>query len=96
MYFAQLDENNMVINVIVADADFAATLPGMWVQTDIDGINPKNYAGIGFTWRDEMNGFLAPKPFSSWVLNESTCSWEAPVPRPDGVYAWNEETQSWN
>ncbi len=57
----------------------------------------KNYAGIGFQYDQTRDAFIAPKPFQSWVLNETTCQWEAPVARPqDGnIYIWNEEAQSW-
>ena len=57
----------------------------------------KNYAGIGFTYDATRDAFIAPKPFNSWLLNESTCIWEAPVSYPnDGnMYSWNEETTSW-
>jgi hypothetical protein len=57
----------------------------------------KNYAGIGFTYDEESDAFIPPKPFDSWVLNEDSCLWDAPVPYPtDGaVYVWDEETVSW-
>lgn len=57
----------------------------------------KNYAGIGFTYDEERDAFIPPKPFESWVLNEDTCLWDAPVPYPtDGeIYTWDEETTSW-
>jgi len=57
----------------------------------------KNHAGIGYTYDSQRDAFIAPKPFNSWILNESTCVWEAPVTRPDdsNVYIWNEETQNW-
>lgn len=57
----------------------------------------KNYAGIGFTYDRERDAFIPPKPFDSWVLNEETCLWEAPVPYPDDGkdYEWDEETTSW-
>jgi hypothetical protein len=57
----------------------------------------KNYAGIGFTYDEERDAFIPPKPFESWVLNEDTCLWEAPVPYPTdgGMYTWDEETTSW-
>jgi len=56
-----------------------------------------NYAGIGFTYDPERDAFVPPKPFESWVLNESTCLWEAPLPYPDdgGSYSWNEELGDW-
>ena len=57
----------------------------------------KNHAGIGYTYDSQRDAFIAPKPFNSWILNETTCNWEAPVARPqDGqLYTWNEETQNW-
>ena len=56
----------------------------------------KNYAGIGYTYDEERDAFIPPKPFESWVLNEDTCLWDAPVPKPeDGMYTWDEETTSW-
>jgi hypothetical protein len=58
----------------------------------------KNYAGIGYSYDSQRNAFIPPKPFNSWVLNEESCLWDAPVPYPnDGqLYEWNEETQSWD
>ena len=57
----------------------------------------KNYAGIGFTYNEELDAFIPPKPFESWILNETTCLWESPTPYPEdgGVYNWDETTQSW-
>lgn len=57
----------------------------------------KNYAGIGYTYDPVRDAFIPPKGFDSFVLNEETCLWEAPVPRPDNenVYVWNESTVSW-
>ena len=57
----------------------------------------KNYAGIGFSYNPSLDAFIPEKPFNSWVLNESTCLWEAPVEKPDDdkEYIWNEETQQW-
>ena len=57
----------------------------------------KNYAGIGFTYDSERDAFIPPKPFESWVLDEATCLWEAPIPYPsDGAdYTWDEESTSW-
>ena len=58
----------------------------------------KNHAGIGFTYDSQRDAFIAPKPYNSWILNETTCLWEAPVARPqDGqIYTWNEQTLSWD
>ena len=59
----------------------------------------KNYAGIGYSYSDELDAFIPPKPFASWLLNEETCLWEAPMPYPgegSDIYTWNEETQTWD
>jgi hypothetical protein len=57
----------------------------------------KNHAGIGYTYDSNRDAFIPPKLYNSWVLNETTCFWEAPVARPNdnNIYSWNEETQSW-
>ena len=57
----------------------------------------KNYAGIGFTYDTVRDAFIAPKPFASWVLDEATCRWGAPVAMPSdgGPWAWDEDTESW-
>ena len=57
----------------------------------------KNYAGIGFIYDEQRDTFIPPKPFASWVLNEDTCQWKAPVDMPtDGqMYSWDEATTSW-
>jgi hypothetical protein len=107
-HFAKV-ENGVVTAVIVAEADFINTLPdaAMWVQTSYNtyggehrhGGAPlrKNYAAIGGTYDAQKDSFIPPKTFPSWMLNEDTCLWIAPVPYPeDGKeYGWNEETLSW-
>jgi len=56
----------------------------------------KNYAGIGYTYDEERDAFIPPQPYESWVINEDTCLWDAPVPMPEGgTYTWNEELQEW-
>jgi len=57
----------------------------------------KNYAGIGYMYDPQRDAFIPPKPFNSWVLNETTCQWQAPVAQPqDGkMYTWNEQTGNW-
>ena len=57
----------------------------------------KNYAGIGYTYDAGRDAFIAPQPFASWVLDESTCRWAAPVPMPaeGGPWLWDEATLSW-
>ena len=56
----------------------------------------KNYAGIGYTYDEARDAFIPPKPYESWVLDEDTCLWEAPVPMPeDGEYVWDEQAGDW-
>jgi hypothetical protein len=106
-HFAKV-ENSIVTQVIVADQDVidSGIFGTGWVQTSyrtILGQHPegrplrKNYASIGFTYDSVRDAFIAPKPFSSWILNEETCGWEAPTPMPtDGkLYSWNEEQLAW-
>lgn len=103
--------NGVVTQVIVAEPEFFQTFvdssPGEWIQTSYNtfggqhklGGTPlrKNYAGIGFTYDNVRDAFIPPKIHASWVLNEDTCLWDAPVPMPtDGkVYKWDEPTTSW-
>ena len=99
-----------VIQVIVAEQDFFNTFvdtsPGEWIQTSYNthgGQHPegrplrKNYAGVGYTYDAIRDAFIPPKPFASWLLNEDTCLWNAPVAMPtDGKrYTWDEATTSW-
>jgi hypothetical protein len=68
-----------------------------WLQTSYNGNFRKNYAGAGFLYDPIRDAFIAPQPLPSWVLNETTCKWEAPIPYPtDGKdYYWNEDLQEW-
>lgn len=68
-----------------------------WKQTSYNGNIRKNYAGIGYTYDAGRDAFIPPQPFPSWLLNEATCRWEAPVAMPlDGeLYRWDEDTLSW-
>ena len=90
--------------------DFLTKLTGypVWKQTsynthagvhDNDGTPlRKNHAGIGYTYDETRDAFIPKKPFNSWILNEDTCLWEAPVARPenDNMYSWNESTLTWD
>jgi hypothetical protein len=69
----------------------------VWKQTSYNNNIRKNYAGIGYTYDQTRDAFIAPKPFNSWILNETTCLWEAPIPKPDNEnqYSWNEEILNW-
>jgi len=109
-HFAKV-KDGIVTKVIVAEPDFFDTFvddsAGEWIQTSyntLGGIHTlggtplrKNYAGVGFTYDRARDAFIPPKPYPSWVLNEDTCLWEAPVVYPDDgdEYQWNEDTQSW-
>ena len=108
--FAKLNNDNIVIDVQsvhnnvatneAAGITFLNNLYGTsdtWKQTFTDGTR-KNNAGIGYTYDEDKDAFIAPKPFNSWSLNETTCRWEPPVVYPtDGqMYNWNEETTSWD
>jgi hypothetical protein len=124
-HWAEIDENNVVIRVLVGDNNdpvgdegyswLIENLGGTWVKTSYNTsegkrVNPetrefidepgfrKNYAGIGHTYDETRDAFIPPKPFDSWILNEETCQWKAPIERPEdgGIYTWNESTISWD
>lgn len=78
--------------------EFLRNLTGheTWVQTSYNGSIRKNYAGVGYTYDTQRDAFIPPKPYPSWLLNEQTCLWLAPVDMPtDGIYSWDEPTTSW-
>jgi hypothetical protein len=108
-HYAFLDNNNIVTEVIVG-IDETELIEGLdtetWYgnfrgqvckRTSYNGNYRKNYAGMGYTYDVERDAFIAPKPFASWVLNEETCRWKAPVVRPEGegIYVWDEEAGNW-
>ena len=109
--FAKVDRDK-VIDVIVAEPEFFETFvdtrPGEWIQTSYNtrgnqhslGGTPLrgNFAGIDYTYDREHDVFYPPQPYVSWILNQTTWTWEAPVAHPtDGKkYAWNESTQVWD
>jgi hypothetical protein len=68
-----------------------------WKQTSYNNKIRKNYAGLGYTYDAQRDAFIPPPPFPSWVLNEETCLWQAPVARPagDAMWTWDESTLSW-
>jgi hypothetical protein len=110
-HFAKVN-NGIVEQVIVAESEFFDTFvdssPGQWIQTSYNthggvhklGGTPlrKNYAGIGYTYDSQKDAFIPPKPYNSWILNETSCLWEPPTPYPndDKRYTWNESTTSWD
>jgi hypothetical protein len=108
-HFAKVVDGK-VTQVIVAEPEFFDTFvdssPGAWIQTSYNthgNQHPEgrplrgNYAGIGYTYDAQNDVFIAPKPINSWVINEDTWLWEAPVAMPDDgkVYNWDEEATSW-
>jgi hypothetical protein len=109
-HYAFLDSDNIVTEVITG-IDETQLIEGLdpetWYgnfrgqtckRTSYNGNIRKNYAGIGYTYDSERDAFISPKPFDSWLLNEETCRWEAPVPYPtDGfAYFWNETELDWH
>ena len=123
-HFAKLGVGNIVEQVIVVSNDIATTEQAgidfinklyntrdVWKQTSYNNNIRKNFAGIGYTYDQTRDAFIAPKPFNSWVLNEDTCKWESPIPYPETYtlnlkdesnnnakdrYYWNEQTLSWD
>ena len=81
----------------IGAAHLEKILGGIWKQTSYNGNFRKNYAGIGYTFDAQRNAFIPPKPFNSWILNETNCQWEAPITMPnDGqMYSWDENIQNW-
>ena len=69
----------------------------VWKQTSYNNNIRKNYAGIGYTYDETRDAFIPPKPYNSWILNEDTCLWEAPIayPQDGNNYKWNESTLTW-
>lgn len=123
-HWAELDENNIVLRVLVTDNNdpngdegykwLVDNLGGTWVKTSYntragihytDGIPSDdqtkalrgNYAGVGFSYDPILDAFLPPKPFDSWIVNEATYQWKAPIDYPDdGLnYQWDESIVNW-
>ena len=106
-HFAEINDKNIVLRVLVVPDDqehrgheflsLDLNLGGRWVQTSYNANIRKNYAGIGFTYDETRDAFIPPQPFSSWLLDEDTCLWYAPVPLPDGEkpYIWDEDALDW-
>jgi hypothetical protein len=110
-HFAKI-ENNIVTNVIVAEEEFIQSgvvgEQSSWVKTSyntregihINGGEPlrKNFASIGYTYDKELDAFIPPKPFNSWILDTEKCIWNPPFTAPDNDndYKWNEDAKSWD
>ena len=107
-HYAFLDEHNIVTEVIVGLDEnelIDGIEPESWYsewrgqvckRTSYNGNIRKNYAGIGYKYDQDRDAFIPPKPFESWLLDEETCQWVAPISKPDNQdCAWDEESLSW-
>jgi len=111
-HFAILKSGNIVEQIVVVSNDIATNeqtgiefLKQLYknphlpvIQTSYNNNIRKNFAGIGYQYDQTRDAFIPPKPFNSWILNENTCRWKAPVayPQDDNIYSWNEQTLSWD
>jgi len=110
-HFAKIGVGNIVEQVIVVSNDVATTEQAgsdfinklyntrdVWKQTSYNNNIRKNFAGIGYQYDQTRDAFIPPKPFNSWILNEDTCTWKAPVdyPTDENSYKWNETNLSWD
>ena len=106
-HWAEIDENNTVIRVLVGNNNdpngdegykwLVDNLGGTWIQTSYNNNFRARFAGPGFTYDPEKDIFLAPPPYEQWVLNEDTAEWEPPFPQPDDGtdYYWSESDEDW-
>lgn len=108
-HYAFIDENNIVTEVIIGldETELIEGLePEVWYsqfrgqvckRTSYNSKIRKNFAGVGYVYDERLDGFIAPKPFDSWVLDEETCTYISPTPMPDNGkhYDWDEGTESW-
>jgi hypothetical protein len=104
-HFAQLDDNNVVLQVIVVSNEHEANgeewchnfAGGRWKQTSYNARIRKNFAGIGYKYDEQRDAFIPTKQFPSWILNEETCQWIAPSPKPstEYQYRWSELLGQW-
>jgi len=92
-HFAQLDSNNVVMDVVVIDNSNVDNLP----LTSYNGTYRKNYAGVGYKYDPNLDAFISIQDYPSWVLNVQTCNYEAPFPPPDDgqEYIWDEQILNW-
>ena len=110
-HYALIDENNQVINVIVAEDEYIQTLPNKdrYIETSYNTLHGqhklggiplrKNFAGIGMYYNPDLDAFIAVSPYPSWILDESTCTWVSPVEKPaelEGKFLfWDEPSRTW-
>ena len=104
-HYAFIDENYIVTEVIVGkdesnydwEQHYGNFRGQLCKRTSYHGNIRKNYAGVGYSYDQNRDAFIPPQPFASWLLNETTCLWDAPIPMPtDGkVYSWDESQGNW-
>ena len=112
-HFAKIGKGNKVEQIVVVSNDVATTEQAgidflndlyntrdVWKQTSYNGNIRKNYAAVGFKYDQTRDAFIPPSPYASWVINETTCLWEAPIPKPnedtDEIrYEWDEDNRAW-
>jgi hypothetical protein len=105
-HYAYLDENNVVVAVVVGKDEnelidgldtetyYAQGTPYTVKRTSYNGAIRKQYAGIGFIYDPAADVFIAPRPYPSWILDENH-DWQAPKPKPEGAYIWDDSVQDW-
>ena len=101
-HFAEIDSSNTVLRVIVVADEHESNgaewchdlLGGTWVQTSYNNRIRKQYAGVGYTYDADADVFVAPQPFPSWIL-DSNHDWQAPTPKPEGEWSWDESELAW-
>tara|TARA_R100000700_G_C3093427_1_gene93737 strand:- start:58 stop:414 length:357 start_codon:yes stop_codon:yes gene_type:complete len=92
----ELKDSNGIEQEVIG-IDFLTKLTGwaVWKQTSYNKNFRKNFAGIGYIYDENRDAFIPPQPYNSWSLDEETCTWKPPIPRPSGLHEWNEEDQTW-
>lgn len=106
-HFAEVDNNNIVLRVLVVldeqedrGQEYLAVdcnLGGIWLQTSYNGRIRRRFAGIGYSYMQEFDAFVRPKPYPSWVFDTIEADWVAPIAKPDaGIdWYWNEDSEQW-
>ena len=95
--FAELDNENKVVNIVLATDASISSIPGVFIKVDLNNIPQRGDAHIGGEYNFEADKFIAPRPYPSWSLNEDTLVWDAPVAKPNNgsIYMWDEPNTSW-
>jgi hypothetical protein len=113
-HFAKLGVGNVVEQVVLVSNDIATNEQAgvdflnnlyntrdVWKQTSYNNNFRKNFAGVGYTYDNQLDAFIPERPFNSWILDENTCTWKPPIQRPteqleeNQYYSWNESVINW-